>query len=179
MAYKCGRCSRPYAYHIERWGEGYHAASMPLEWHPYKGEIPQDETFEAQYTVLFREQQATLQQQEAELTRWKQHFETEAGYVDAVGEALDQFLGITDADEQTPHSLLAGLIKERLAELTRLRAMESRVKDKLEDAKKWLAIAEADGSADTRNVFRRDISTLAALLAPPTEQGAAKVTHGV
>lgn len=32
---KCLECNRPYTYHIERWGNGWEAASMPLEWHPF------------------------------------------------------------------------------------------------------------------------------------------------
>ena len=34
---KCSVCRRSYAYHIERWGNAYESASMPLEWHPFKG----------------------------------------------------------------------------------------------------------------------------------------------
>ena len=35
---KCITCDRSYVYHAERWGKFYEAASMPLEWHPFKGE---------------------------------------------------------------------------------------------------------------------------------------------
>ena len=34
---RCSVCRRSYVYHIERWGNSYGSASMPLEWHPFKG----------------------------------------------------------------------------------------------------------------------------------------------
>ena len=39
---KCAKCGRGYTYHIERWGEAWKTASIPLEWHLFV-EIKEEE----------------------------------------------------------------------------------------------------------------------------------------